>query len=282
MAALLSCLEALAPLGAALGLGWALRRTRVCSPADGEVGGLRTRCCEHFGCCWPLQAPTRLPSCSPPADRRKVRGVGHPALADPTDVQWVRRWAAGEGPRRRRCRRRLAPPLQHCRPHVVLTPQAVLCPTCRLSPAELPLPVLAGALLSAALTSALAWCVAATCCNKTGTRSLVHLAMLFPLACPLACSADIASGLQTEHPSCRTLQPSHSQGVLPGAASKGARSPGRYRSRRRLARCRRLPACRRHFWRRRPARCAAGGSSQQPGSLAGWIPAVCDRGGCLP
>lgn len=59
MATLLSCLEALAPLGAALGLGWALRRTRVCSPADGEVGGLRARCCDHLGCFRPLQTPTR-------------------------------------------------------------------------------------------------------------------------------------------------------------------------------------------------------------------------------
>ena len=37
MDALISCLTAAAPLGAALGLGWFLRRTRACSPADGEV-----------------------------------------------------------------------------------------------------------------------------------------------------------------------------------------------------------------------------------------------------
>lgn len=45
MEALLSCLAAAAPLGAALGLGYFLRRTRVCSPADGEVSGPRGACC---------------------------------------------------------------------------------------------------------------------------------------------------------------------------------------------------------------------------------------------
>lgn len=70
MEALLSSLAAAAPLGAALGLGYFLRRTRVCSPADGEVSGPRDTCRMLLACAWAAGSPTRrclmLPACRPP------------------------------------------------------------------------------------------------------------------------------------------------------------------------------------------------------------------------
>ena len=93
MDALVACLRAVAPLGAALGLGFLLRRTHLFAAADGEVSAGRNLDCEFMvaGRKGARERPCMPPS---PADRRQVRYLDHPAVAHPSELQWVRSSAA--------------------------------------------------------------------------------------------------------------------------------------------------------------------------------------------